>query len=125
MQNKMEKIVYWAPRVLGIIFILFLAMFSLDVFEEGKGLGQIASGLFMHNIPVFILAAILAVAWKREIVGAVAFITAGIFYIAMLLKSGFEWYMLSWILTISGPAFLTGGLFWIGWRKRKSNKKID
>ncbi|UMX48078.1 MAG: hypothetical protein L7H18_00860 [Candidatus Nealsonbacteria bacterium DGGOD1a] len=123
MQNKINKFVYWAPRILSILFILFLAMFSLDVFEEGRSWQEIAIALFMHNVPVLALLAVLIISWKREIVGGVAFILAGILYIAMVaagvLKNGFEWYMVSWFLTISGPAFLIGGLFLVAWHRKK------
>ena len=126
MTNKIGKFVYWAPRILGICFVLFLAMFSLDDFEPGKSAAEIAVGLFMHNIPVFILAAIVAISWKREIVGGIAFILAGFLYITVVLagalKNGFEWYMLSWFLTISGPAFLIGALFLWGWRRKRTIK---
>jgi hypothetical protein len=114
------------PRILSILFILFLAMFSLDVFEEGQTWQQMAIGLFMHNIPVFVLAVVLWISWKREIVGGIAFILAGLLYVAMIfysgMREGFEWYMLSWPMTIAGPAFLIGGLFLWGWRQRKAGK---
>jgi hypothetical protein len=101
-------------------------MFSLDVFEPGKSAQDVIAGLFMHNVPVLFLAAVIAISWKREIVGGITFILAGLFYIAMVAagaaKNGFEWYMISWFLTISGPAFLIGALFIWGWRKKKNNK---
>ena len=129
MENKINKFVYWTPRVLSISFVLFLAMFSLDVFEPGKSAQEIAFGLLMHNVPVLLLAAVVAVSWKREIVGGITFILAGILYIVMVLagtmKNGFEWYMVLWFLTISGPAFLIGALFLLGWhRKRKQTNNL-
>jgi hypothetical protein len=127
MEQKINKYIYWTPRILSIIFICFLALFSLDVISPELSFWQIAVGLFMHNIPVFILLAFLIISWKREIVGGVAFISAGILYIVMILmnilRNSFEWYMVSWILTIAGPAFLIGILFIINWRKRQNNKK--
>jgi len=93
-------------------------MFSLDVFETGLTAWQIAVGLFMHNIPVLILAIIIWISWKYEIVGGVVFILAGLAYIALLARNPFQWYMLSWAILISGPAFLTGILFLIGWFKK-------
>lgn len=112
MEKQISKALYWAPRILSIIFLGFLALFSLDVFSMNLGFWETAAGLFMHNIPVFILAAILAISWKYEIIGGIAFILAGMAYIALILsKNQFEWYMLSWIITIAGPAFLIGILF--------------
>ena len=126
MANKIDGFVYWAPRVLSVCFVLFLAMFSLDVFEPGKSSAEIEAGLFMHNIPALILLAVLVVSWKREIVGGIAFILAGFLYIAVVLagalKNGFEWYMLSWFLTISGPAFLIGALFLAGWHRKRAQR---
>ncbi|MFH0978868.1 MAG: hypothetical protein V1837_06225 [Candidatus Woesearchaeota archaeon] len=120
MKPKVSKYLYWTPRILSIVFILFLAMFSLDVFSPGLSFWQIVLGLFMHNIPTLFLLAILIVSWKYEIVGAIAFMLAGLFYIVMLLMNPqFEWYMLSWSVTIAGPAFLIGILFALGWYKKK------
>lgn len=127
MEKKINKYIYWTPRILSIIFICFLALFSLDVISPELSFWQIVVGLFMHNIPVFILLAVLIISWKREIVGGVAFILAGILYIVMILmnmlKNSFEWYMVSWILTIAGPAFIIGILFIVNWRKRQNNQK--
>ncbi len=99
-------------------------MFSLDVFDMDLGFWGTVAGLLMHNIPTFILLAVVIVSWKREIVGGVAFILAGMAYIAVLLKTILEnqphqWYMLSWSLVIAGPAFLIGILFIVGWYKKK------
>jgi len=117
------KIIIWLPRITAIMLVLFLAMFSLDVFEPGKSAPEIAVGLFIHNIPALILLAAVIVAWKREIVGGTVFIAAGIFYIAMLLKGRFEPHMILWVLVISGPAFLVGGLYLLGWRQRKQKNR--
>lgn len=115
--------IYWTPRILSILFLLFLAMFSLDVFGEGLGFWQTALAFLMHNLPVIVLAVILYISWRYEIVGGIAFIIAGFFYAALVLRSaisnGFEWYYLAWILQISGVAFLIGGLFLVGWSRRK------
>lgn len=116
-----NKLIFYLPRVLSIIFILFLMMFSLDVFEPGRSAGEIAVGLFMHNLPALFLLLILIISWKKyPVVAGITFILAGLLYIVLLAtSSGFQLYMLSWSLMISGPAFLIGGLFLIGWRKNK------
>lgn len=125
MKRKVSKSIYWTPRILSIIFILFLAMFSLDIFEMNLGFWGTILGLFMHNIPVLILLVVLLISWKYEWVGGVAFILAGILYIVRLVitimaNPPYQWYMLSWSVQIAGPAFLIGYLFFINWfRKRK------
>ena len=121
--KKVTKFIYWTPRILSIIFICFLAMFSLDIFDMNLGLWGTILGLFMHNIPVFILLIALLISWKYEIVGGIAFILAGIAYIVSLMFRGpFELYMIAWAIQIAGPAFFIGILFLINWT-RKSKKK--
>lgn len=118
MKNNVGKGLYWTPRVLSIIFICFLFLMSLDVFEAGLNFWQTALAFFMHNLPALILLAVLITSWKYEIVGGVVFILAGLVYITLLMKNPFEWYYLVWALQISGIAFLIGTLFLVGWFKK-------
>lgn len=120
--KKTRKMLYWAPRILSILFICFLTLFSLDVFEPGMSAGEIALGLFMHNIPSIIMIVLLVIAWRKEIVGAVSYFCAGLFYIGFLIfsavNSGLQWYLvISWSMIIAGPAFIIGVLFLINWKK--------
>ena len=80
---KVGKFIYWTPRILSILFIMFLAMFSFDVIEPGRSVGDIIIGLIMHNIPVFILIVLLVIAWKHEPVGVITFFSAGLLYSAL------------------------------------------
>lgn len=116
---KPSKFVYWAPRILSILFILFLALMSLDIFEGNYGFWGTILGLFMHNLPTFILIIVLLISWKHELVGAVAFVLAGLIYIFLLMRNSFEWYYLLWAIQISGIAFIIGILFFINWYKKK------
>ncbi len=118
-RKPISRFVYWTPRVLSIIFIVFLALMSLDVFSLGLGFWQTVVGLFIHNIPALILLAVLLVSWRYEIVGGIVFILAGLLYIILLMMNPFEWYMLFWALQIAGPAFLIGILFLVNWMKKK------
>ncbi|MFA6461659.1 MAG: hypothetical protein WCV90_05285 [Candidatus Woesearchaeota archaeon] len=122
MKSEISKPLYWAPRIMGIIFILFLALFSLDVFGNGWGFWYTLGAFLMHNIPSFLLTIILIISWKYEIVGGIAFILAGIAYIVSILvtviSNGFEWYYLTWAVQISGIAFLVGILFLVNWYKK-------
>lgn len=125
--ERINRIVYWTPRILSMVFILFLALFSLDVFEEKLDFWQTALALLMHNIPAIILAIILIISWKHEIVGGIAFIIAGLVYIALIIINGFrfsfEWYQLVWTIQIAVPAFFIGILFLIGWKQREKIRK--
>ncbi len=95
-------------------------MFSLDVFDGNYGFWGTVLALFMHNIPAFVLIAVLVISWKHEVVGGVGFIFAGLLYIVLTLIRGVPWYqVLSWSMIITGPAFLVGILFLINWYRKK------
>lgn len=124
--GKINKYIYWIPRILSIIFVLFLFLMSLDIFDGNYGFWGTVLGLFMHNIPAIILLIALIISWKHEIVGGIAFILAGLTYIGLLLNTainnGFEWYYLVWTVQISGISFLVGIMFLVGWNKKKQIK---
>jgi hypothetical protein len=115
---------FWAPRILSILFICFITMFSFDAFEPGLRAGEIALRLLLHNIPTLILIALLIVSWKHDLVGAIGYLTIALIYMGMMaysvITSNLPWYlMLSWNMTIAGPALAIGILFFIHWKKQK------
>ena len=122
-KKKINKFIDWTPRILSIVFILFLMLFSLDIFDLQLGFWGTILGLFMNNIPALLLLIILIISWKHEIVGGIAFILAGILYIILLMRNPFEWYYLAWAAQISGIAFLIGILFLINWHKKRAIHK--
>jgi len=126
MPPKISKFVYWTPRIISILYICFLAIFSFDVIEPGVSIGQIVLGMLIHNIPSFVLTAVLAVSWKREIVGGIVFTVVGSLFlaraVAAVVMNGFGEIAeaLAGSLLLAAPALLAGILFIINWRKRRS-----
>ncbi len=114
----MNKILFWTPRILTIVFILFLGLFALDAFEGDQSLIKKLGGFLIHLIPNFVLILILIVAWKHEWVGTIAFALVGITYIVMFWGR----FPLVTYLGISGPLFLIAVLFWINWLQRKKGQ---
>jgi hypothetical protein len=115
---------HWAPRVLSIAFILFLALFSLDVFDIEASPGELALGFLMHNIPSLLLTIVTMFAWKRDLVGAIGFFAATVFYIWFIVgnlsHSGLPLgATVLASLTIGGPALVIGALYLIDWRIRE------
>jgi hypothetical protein len=102
-----SRLLYWIPRVFTILAIVFMMMFSLDSFGGNEPLGRKILGFLINCIPVFILIIILAIAWKREMIGGIlfilAFIAGGIFF------KSFSGNAAS--LIVIGPFFITGILF--------------
>ena len=123
METKSDKFIFWTPRILTIIFILFLAMFSLDIFEGNYGFWGTLLGLFMHNIPSLVLVAILIISWKHELVGAIIFGSLGVVAIIgtiIMMLNIPEGSVFNPILIITGiVTLLVGILFFIGWKQKK------
>ena len=114
--NK-KGIVHWIPRILSIGFILFISLFSLDVFSEYSGAAVIVP-LIMHLLPSILLLAVVLISWKHDLIGAVAFLGFAILYI---LDVGFgrPW---SWYVGLVIPSAFVGILFLVSWiiKKRKT-----
>lgn len=100
-----KALLYWPPRALSILFVLFLSVFALDVFEESEGFWQTSLALGLHLIPALIVLAILVIAWRWEWVGAVLFTAAAVWYAVTAHRHP------DWILTIAGPLLLVAALF--------------
>jgi hypothetical protein len=76
--DMISKTLYWVPRILTILAILFMTMFSFDVFGGNESLGIKLLGFLVHNIPVLILVGILIIAWKWEMAGGALFMLASV-----------------------------------------------
>ena len=110
----LKKFLYWTPRILSVLFVGFLCLFSLDVFDEYQGLATLFA-LFMHLlIPLVVLIATI-VAWKKDLVGTVVFFFFAVYYVYMVGLNR-HW---SWYVSISGPALLIGILYLLNWLYNK------
>lgn len=115
-----NKYLYWTPRILTILFIVFMSILTLDVFDAGYSFLELLVALFMHLIPVSILTVILLIAWRWEKIGGIIFIVLGLLFTLF-----FQTYshLLSFFV-ISCPVFLIGVLFLMNKKKAKnSNRK--
>jgi hypothetical protein len=110
MNKTLKQTLFWAPRVAGIVFILFISLFALDIFGEQLGFWGTIVGLFMHLIPSILLTLAVVIAWKREWFGALLFIGWAVWYVASM--RGFPW---SVYALIAGLPLLIGLLFLAGW----------
>ncbi len=111
MNTSIKRVLFWTPRVLCILFAMFLSLFALDVFGEGHGFWETILALLIHLVPVYIVIIVLVIAWRWEWIGAILFIALALFYIV------WGWGRFHWsaYLGISGPLVLIGVLFLINW----------
>lgn len=120
------KIIHWTPRILCILAILFVSMFALDAFGEGKTIGQQILDFIIHLIPSFILTGLLIVSWKWELIGGVIFTIIGIAMSPIIYNHNFAMNQsvgasLLVLLMITFPFVVVGVLFVLGhYMKKKS-----
>ena len=106
------KSLFWTPRVLCILFAIFLSIFAADAFGEGRGFWETVLALLMHLIPSGMVLIVLAISWRWEWVGAVVFLALGVLYLIFAWTRQFHW---SAYVAIAGPLFLIGILFLVNW----------
>jgi hypothetical protein len=114
LDRRLARWVYWAPRLAGIVIILFISLFALDVFQPGIPLGELLLGFLMHLLPSIGLAAILALAWKWEWIGFWFFLLAALFFLRAFLSEA--WMGVGNMILFSGPLLLIALLFGANWR---------
>jgi hypothetical protein len=114
MKKSVKPVVFWMPRIMCLLFAVFVSLFALDVFGAGYGFWGTIVALLMHLIPTAIILIVLAIAWRWEWIGAILFVALGVWYVIMAWgKFGWPTYLL-----IAGPLFLVGALFLVNWLYR-------
>lgn len=119
MKSVWKRLLYWVPRILTILFAVFVSFFALDVFNEHLPFLHLVLALFLHLIPTFALLITLALAWRWEWIGSVAYVALGVFYVYSFAG---RFPLLTYVV-IAGPLFLIGGLFATNWIMRKEIHK--
>jgi hypothetical protein len=104
-----KPLLFWTPRVLGLLFAVFLSFIVLLGFlysRPGKGWEAFAAWP--------IIWAALAFSWRWELPGGLLFVGLGLWYIVE------SWGRILWPygLVPGGPLFLVGALFLIDWMYR-------
>ena len=111
-----NRILYWAPRLICILNIVFISLFALDAFDPDLTIWQQIGGFLIHMIPSFILLAALLIAWKWEKVGGIIFIIIGLILSSFLFVHNYKmneslWLTLGIVLIMGFPFVLAGILF--------------
>ena len=124
----MKAFLYWLPRILCILAILFISIFALDAFQPELTVWQQIQAFLMHMIPSFVLLLFLLIAWRWELVGGIIFLLIGLVMSPVIYQhnynmNGSVWMSLGIIATITFPFILVGILFILGYRIKKQQVK--
>lgn len=117
MTRLQSSIICWAPRVLALCYALFISIFAMDVFDEKLGFWQTIAALGVHLIPTWIVLIVLALAWRREWIGAVLYAAAAVIYSIKVLPKHPDW-----ATFIALPLLLVAGLYLLAWMKHRPQK---
>ena len=112
----MKPLLYWLPRVSGLLVAAFISIFAADAFSEGHGFWLTLAALAMHLIPTAVVLLAVAIAWRWEAAGGLLFILAGAYHTTWAMSRGFR---VGDLLLISGPVYAVGALFVIDWFYRR------
>ncbi len=115
MSTQTQRLLFWTPRVLVLVFAAFVSLFALDVFGVGYSPWETVVALMMHLIPTALILVALGIAWRWELVGAGLFLGLAVLY---LITAGgrFPW---SVYVIMCGPPTLIAVLFALDWQYRQ------
>jgi hypothetical protein len=116
MTETTAKVLVWLPRIIGIAVTLFIGMFALDAFSDGKPVVEALGDFAIHLIPAGVMLAVVVVAWRHPWVGAVVFIGLALAYVLSVRR-------VDWMLVIGGPLLLVGVLFLLSGFAQRANPR--
>jgi hypothetical protein len=115
MKERSSMLLLWSPRIFGILVCLFLGLFALDAFGNGKTSIEALPDFARHVAPVLALLAVVGISWRREWVGALVFTALAIGY-AYAARDH-----MSWVRWISTPLLVAGVLYFSSWLRRRDS----
>ncbi len=120
MNKTTKQLLFWSPRVICILAILFISIFAADAFESGL------SAVLIHLIPSFVLITFLIIAWKWEFIGGIIFTLIGLGLTPFIFMLNYNrnhsiWISLQTILVITFPFIVVGILFIVSHLLKRKN----
>lgn len=110
------KVLEWTPRVLAIVYAIFLSLFAFDVWEMDGTFWERLGGFLIHLAPTYAILAALVVAWRWPLLGGSIFVALAVTF-SVLFGWEREWQA---FLLLGAPPVIIGLLFlWDGWLKRQ------
>ena len=113
-EHKSDKFI-WIPRIVAIVYVLFLMIFSLNAFKIEGGTGVKIAGFIYYSLPSITVTAVLASYWRSPRACGIIFLAIGAFFTFRL---GTYHSMDTFLLT-SLPPLLAGILFLVAFARQK------
>lgn len=122
------KVIHWLPRIICLLAILFVSLFALDSFEQGKTIWQQMEDFVMNLIPSIVLLVFLFVAWKWELIGGIIFIITGLVSSVLVYTMNYNRLhsvgkSLAIVAMITIPFIVVGILFLISYLLKKNYRE--
>lgn len=105
---------YWTPRILGVLLALLAGLFSLDVFGQQTSFWRTFAALLIHLLPALALTGLLVISWKWSWIGGIGYTALGVLYLFLQNDNNYP--------VIYLPLFISGALFCLDWFLRKHIK---
>jgi hypothetical protein len=115
---KLSRFLYYTPRIAGILMIIFVSLFALDVFTEGGKFWEQLLGFVIHASPSILLGILMFFAWRKPEIGFVVFGLAAVFFLRFVLF-GSQFGAGNFIIFVA-PLGLISALFWINWKWKEA-----
>ena len=103
MKPATKNVLFWLPRLFGAAIVLFFCLFAVGALIEHP------VHALPHLLPAALIAAIVALGWKRDLVGAAGFGLCAVGYAVWARR-------LDWSAVISGPLLVASLLHLVSWR---------
>ncbi len=111
----------WIPRILTIVYALFLMLFSFDAFSGDSSLMLKILGFLIHNLPTVALILIIILTWKRTLIAGMLYLVAGLIF-TIYFKTWQQGLMVFGFISL--PLFIVGTMFIIShFADKKTLKK--
>ncbi|PKN84507.1 MAG: hypothetical protein CVU46_13940 [Chloroflexi bacterium HGW-Chloroflexi-8] len=130
LNDRMARLIYFIPRISGIIIAVFISLFALDVFNLDGTIWQKIGGFIIHAAPALIFALVMFFAWKRPLIGAIVFGLGAIYFLRFILFGRF--FEFPNFLIFFCPLAAISILFYLNWKwkltkpvPQRNSKPID
>ncbi|MCK5401930.1 MAG: hypothetical protein KAJ28_09885 [Flavobacteriaceae bacterium] len=128
--TRSTKVLYWSPRIVCILAILFVSLFAFDAFTPELTFWQQIGAFIMHLIPSFILLILLIISWKWEFIGGIIFTVIGFGLSPLVFIHNYNmnhsvWMSLGIISLITIPFAIVGILFILSHFRRKKERLLE